>query len=76
MAATNLESGLSLVPNDLYCYFKSFLKDESHYRVLADYLKYTSIVLIKDGFQIPLSSVQDLEETMILLDKRKSKISC
>jgi hypothetical protein len=69
MVKVSLEKGLSSLPKPVYLFLQSVLRNESYYSTLAHQLALTSLILEKDGFQIPLSSLEELQATKRILEK-------
>jgi len=69
MTAANIETGLGQLPKSVFFYLRQFLLDEHYYGSLKNYLTRSGLVLEKDGYQIPLNSVKELEITKELLEK-------
>ena len=69
MTSANIESGLGQLPKPVFFYLTKFLLDEHYYGALKNYLALSGLVLEKDGYQIPLNSVKELEMTKEVLKK-------
>lgn len=69
MTNSSLEPSLRSLPSHVFCFLKSFLTDPSQYEMLKKYLAETSLVLEKDGYQISLSSIEELEAIKMIVQK-------
>lgn len=69
MSSASIESGLGQLPGSVFLYLRQFLRDDHYYGTLKNYLRLSGLVLEKDGYQIPLHSVKELELTKELLER-------
>lgn len=75
MSALSFERGLKALPDYIIQYFQAFLSDEAHCDLLRNYLTHSGLVLEKSGYQLPISSISELEATIQLLQKNRQSQS-
>ncbi len=61
MSTISVNENLTKVPELLQRELCEFLKDEERFGQLAEMLQGAGLILEKDGFQIPIHSVEELD---------------
>ncbi len=67
MVNASFETGINSLPKSVHVFLQEFLNNRSHYTMLVNELSRRGLILEKDGYQIPLSSVEELNATVKIL---------
>ena len=54
--------GLSIIPKDILFALKIFLEDNERYKIFKEQLQNTGIMIEKDGYQISVKSINELND--------------